>query len=265
MNILIGADPETFCKAPDGQLVSAYGMIPGDKKNPFRVEQGAVQVDGMALEFNIDPASSETEFVTSIESVMAQLADMLPEGHTLEPTPVAHFGKAYIESQPMEAKELGCDPDYNAYTMEENPTPNEDAPFRTGAGHVHIGWTDKADMDSPLHASQCSMVAKQLDLYLGVASVLFDSDNLRRDLYGKAGAYRPKTYGAEYRVLSNAWLKSKELTSWVYRTAILAVERLMANNLDFEKYGDVEQVINNSDVGRAREIVADLGLEVPNV
>ena len=51
----VGADPEIFLGDADGGLVSAYGLIKGDKEHPFPVTNGAVQVDGMAAEFNIDP------------------------------------------------------------------------------------------------------------------------------------------------------------------------------------------------------------------
>ena len=68
MEILVGCDPEVFVKK-NNQFVSAHGLIRGDKKNPFPVKDGAVQVDGMALEFNINPAHSENEFVFSVQSV----------------------------------------------------------------------------------------------------------------------------------------------------------------------------------------------------
>ena len=53
--ITVGADPELFVKK-GRSFQSAYGMIPGTKQKPKKVIKGAVQVDGMALEFNIDRA-----------------------------------------------------------------------------------------------------------------------------------------------------------------------------------------------------------------
>ena len=58
--ILVGCDPEVFV-AQGGVFKSAYNLIKGDKKNPQKIRSGAVQVDGMALEFNIDPAATENE------------------------------------------------------------------------------------------------------------------------------------------------------------------------------------------------------------
>jgi len=98
LNILIGADPEVFMRK-DGVLVSAHGAVQGTKAAPFKVMQGAVQVDGMALEFNIDPASSSEEFVNNIQTVMAELARMVP-GYELVADPVAEFGLDYIKAQP---------------------------------------------------------------------------------------------------------------------------------------------------------------------
>lgn len=237
----IGCDPEVFLKK-EGEFVSACGLIPGTKSSPHRVDNGAVQLDGMAAEFNTDPAESEEEFLYNVSNVLEQLQAIVPE-HELSFSPVANFGTEYIASQPDEAKELGCDPDYNAYTGGENPSPDEAQPFRTGAGHVHIGWTEGADLDDPNHIEMCRMAVKQMDLYLGLPSLLWDDDVQRREMYGKAGAYRVKPYGVEYRTLSNAWLKSPELRSLVYKNAVKGMEALAKGDRGFEKF-PLEESIN---------------------
>jgi hypothetical protein len=219
LQVLVGADPEIFMFDQAGKPVSAHGAIQGDKKNPFKVEHGAVQVDGMALEFNIDPASSKEEFSRNIQAVLATLTSMVP-GYTLKSCPVAEFGAEYIKAQPMEALELGCEPDFDAYTNGGvNPRPNGQVPFRTAAGHVHIGWGASIPTDDPVHLEACVMASKQLDWSLGLGSLLFDGGpegRKRRQLYGAPGCFRPKSYGVEYRTLSNAWLQSKALMEWVF-------------------------------------------------
>ena len=226
MSYLIGTDPELFV-TKGGILQSAFGLIKGDKANPFVVDNGAVQVDGMALEFNTDPTDCEDTFVSHLSTVMKQLKEMVPDYEFfLEPT--AEFGKDYIEEQPLAARELGCDPDYNAYTGKVNKKPDGDGGFRTASGHIHIGWTEGEDVNCPFHFDECCSVAKQLDAYLGIPSLLFDADEKRRQMYGQAGAFRPKPYGMEYRVLSNAWLKTEELQRWVFSNAQLAMDRLVA-------------------------------------
>lgn len=221
----VGADPEVFVKQ-GGKFVSAHGLVKGTKEEPFVVNKGAVQVDGMALEFNIDPANNAKEFQENIQTVLSILDGMVPD-HELVPVPTATFGKKYMSTVPKEALELGCDPDYNAWDDgKTNPKPNGAADFRTGAGHIHIGWCEGVDITNPEHLEACMMVVKQLDWTLGLLSTLYDGDTKRRELYGSWGAFRPKSYGVEYRVLSNAWLRSPELVDWVYETVDKAVQDL---------------------------------------
>jgi hypothetical protein len=224
MQVMIGCDPEMFLK--QGDYVSAHGLIPGTKEAPHSVTNGAVQVDGMAVEFNITPAQDEEAFITNINTVMAQLRAMLPE-HEVVADPVAQFTREYMSSQPAEALELGCEADYNAYTGEANPRPNGDVAFRTAGGHVHIGWTKDMPIDDPDHVEACQMLARELDFYLGIPSVFWDHDDRRRELYGKPGAYRVKPYGVEYRSLSNAWLRDEDLMRIVYRNTLKAFNNLV--------------------------------------
>lgn len=225
LEILIGCDPEVFMMK-DGRYVSAHGAIPGDKANPYKVDKGAVQVDGMALEFNIDPASTAEEFVENINTVMATLRSMVP-GYELAAVPVADFGAEHMAQQPPEALILGCEPDFDAWNGgKPNPKPDGERTFRTGAGHIHIGWTNGMDVNDPDHLEACMMVVRQLDVTLGVASLLWDDDHQRRTMYGALGCFRPKPYGVEYRVLSNAWVKSPELAAWVFEATKKAVEAL---------------------------------------
>lgn len=219
--ITVGADPEVFLKDKDGKLISAVGLVQGTKDNPFPVVNGAVQLDGMAAEFNIDPVSQSRMFKRNINSVMKQLDKMVGE-NSLTPVPTAHFGAELIASQPEEARILGCEPDFNAYTGRENPKPEAETPFRTGAGHIHVGFTKVNDPRSASHMQDCRLLAAVMDNVLAVPSILFDDDNERRTLYGKAGAFRPKTYGMEYRTLSNKWLSDPKLIDWVFKSTVLA-------------------------------------------
>lgn len=262
MNIKLGADPEIFY-AEEGRLVSAFGVIQGDKKNPYPVENGAVQVDGMALEFNIDPAEDKEQWVFNLQSVLAQLEGMVKG--SLVPIPVAEFGSEYIQGQPDEAKVLGCDPDFNAWTGSANPEPDGDQPFRTAAGHIHVGFTEEADINSPSFKKSCESLVRQLDYYLAIPSIMIDNCTMRREMYGKAGAYRPKEYGLEYRVLSNFWLSSTELMEWVFDTTQRAIHDMKEGVRLEKKYGDIQEVINLSDKERALEIINAEGWEVPNV
>lgn len=259
-NFTFGADPEMFIAKGD-KPVSAYGLVPGTKSAPYKVKDGAVQIDGMALEFNIDPVEDADNFIQKLDSVMTQILDMVP-GYDLHNSCVAEFGADYIKKQPKEATELGCSPDYNAYTMTANPRPDGAAGIRTAAGHLHIGWTSGVDPHDPGHFKACARLVKQLDRYLGVPSVLMDRGEAaakRRTLYGAPGAFRPTHFGVEYRVLSNFWVLNKENPHWrkfIIGNATKAIEKTFENPdsadaavgwLPAQKLildGDVEQVRN---------------------
>lgn len=263
MQFKFGADPELFVKK-DGMFMSGYGLIQGDKENPYPVDHGAVQVDGMALEFNIDPAMEEEGFVFNLEAVLHQLRSMVPE-YELVASPVADFSADYLEGQPEKAKELGCDPDSNAWTGKQNDVPDNRVTFRTGSGHVHAGWTEGVDLNNLEHRENAQALVRQMDFYLGLPSLLFDPDTKRRELYGKAGAHRIKPYGVEYRVLSNSWLRSKALMSWVFRASQKAATDLI-NGVNLQNtFGDIQEIINTSNVEEAMKIITAAKLEVPCV
>lgn len=272
--VLVGADPELFMKNPNtGGFISANDTIagpriPGTKWEPHKVPFGAVQIDGTALEFNIDPATTVDEFVHHINTVRKTMADMVP-GFNVVAEPVAYFEENYFKFEvPSAAQELGCNPDYDGWTASTNPHPDPDGkPFRTASGHLHLGWTDDADVENKEHFLFCCRVARQLDYYLGIQSLLWDKDDTRRKLYGKAGAFRPKTYGMEYRVLSNKWLDSEPLMRWVYNTVQLAMHDAFAGHWAEDKYGDLARtIINTNDVAwKSHNHNVDLAIEPPPI
>lgn len=213
-----GCDPEFFLVSEKGEVVPAVGLIPGTKEEPFKVEHGAVQVDGLAAEFNIDPVSSHEEWERNIVSVMKQLKAMLPKGLSPHIVPHVRFSEEIMNSLPDEAKAMGCDPDFNAWTGKVNPAPDtsKDPLLRVAAGHVHAGWTEEASIVDDKHLKHCRDLVKQFDWFLGAWSMRHDKDLTRRTLYGQAGAFRPKPYGVEYRTLSNFWIgtPARRLAVW---------------------------------------------------
>jgi hypothetical protein len=229
MKILLGADPELFVQNIEtGAFRSAHDLIPGSKDDPYIVRGGAVQVDGVAAEFNINPAHDEDEFELFISLVRNRIDEMVRESTNdtcrTVAIPTALFDQEYFDNLPEFPKMLGCTPDYNAYTGERNVPPQTDKPFRTGGGHIHIGWGSSFDPSDDDHLSSCCGLVRQLDAVLYPASHTWDSDMERRTLYGSRGSFRPKTYGVEYRPLSNAWLNSPDLIRRIYRDTYRATE-----------------------------------------
>lgn len=113
--------------------------------------------------------------------------------------------------------------------------------------HIHIGYDDNNVEDSLL-------LVKYLDMYLGVPSVLKDTDTKRRSLYGKAGCFRLTPYGLEYRVLSSYFLSTKTTLSWVWNGICKAIEAYNGDYLlaDSEL---VQKAINESDKELAEKLV----------
>lgn len=211
-NILIGADPELFLH--DGtEFVSAHGLIPGDKNNPHPVEKGAVQVDGMALEFNINPASSAEQFDENIETVLIQLREMVDQ---IDPKlkfvfePYAEFDPVYFQFLPFDCKILGCEPDFNTLGTEKIPPDNlMHSPFRTAAGHIHIGWTREQTPREEKHFNMCKKIAREFLNEEGFVP-LTKNERERVKYYGAPGSFRPKSYGVELRSPSNLWVKDSK-------------------------------------------------------
>lgn len=222
-----GADPEFFLQK-NGVLVPASDYLPGNKAEPHALDKGAVQVDGMAAEFNIEPAKSYDEFTTNIVTVIKQIKGMLPKDVTFSPLISARFDEDVWARAPEEDKELGCSPDTNAWTGDFNEMPGlEDDPrLRCVGGHVHIGWTEDALISDMQHVMNCRDLVKQLDWMLGSWSLAHDNDNVRRKLYGKAGACRYKPYGVEYRVLSNFWVTDARLRLQVWNRMQIAINTM---------------------------------------
>lgn len=257
----IGADPELFLQK-DGKFVSAYGMIEGTKEKPLPVPHGAVQVDGTALEFNIDPSSDHMQFEYNINQVLHSLRSMIPGEFEFVLSATADFDPEYLASQPEMARLLGCDPDYNAYTGELNPQPEPHPSMRTAAGHVHIGWTKDANVRDRGHIDDCIAIVKELDVWLGLWSVTQDKNKRRREMYGKAGAFRPKPYGVEYRVLSNFWLASNELIRTVFQYTNVAMNKMTTKSpmhpvLQDQGF-DIQEIINTSNTQVALHIIGEI-------
>jgi hypothetical protein len=262
MDILVGCDPELFVFDQAGRPVSGAGMIPGTKLQPYPVPKGAVQVDGTAWEFNTEPAKTKAEFVKNVAKVLGQLRKMLPDGYDLRNDAVVNYEEEYFRGLSQEEQDLGCDPDFNAYTMMENimdEWPEQNNPWmRTASGHIHVGWTEDQDPFEAGHFQGCCRLVKELDAHLGLWSIPLEGPMgpQRRQLYGRAGAFRPKPYGLEYRVLSNFWVGDADLTGEVYSRTKKAVNNLVANRPDHVNvnWENMQMAINTGDVQMAKDL-----------
>lgn len=259
---LIGADPELFLNDAAGALVSVIDKIGGTKAYPLPLPLGdgyAVQEDNVACEFNIAPAASEDELANNIQQARNFLEDHFRTnfGLTFSPLSAAEFPADQLEDP--RAQEFGCDPDYNAWTGQANPKPKaSSAALRSAGGHVHVGVAGVDD-------HQKRQLIKLMDLFLGVPSIIMDKGELRKQLYGKAGACRYKPYGAEYRTLSNFWVLNPELCKWVYRNTGRAVDALQSSAFVDEERDVILDAINNNNREAALHLIGKYSLEVVHV
>lgn len=251
-NVLIGSDPEAFLYSKEYErFVSSIDKIGGTKNEPRIIDQFlAVQEDNVAVEFNIVPASSRDEFVKYITEGIQKIRNLVAP-YDVVFSPQAEFNP--MELIDPRAQAIGCDPDYSIYGGECKLTEYE-GNKRFAAGHIHIGY------DNPSRAESEALVP-YLDLFLGVRSVPLDDKSERRNFYGKAGSIRLKPYGVEYRVLSNFWLRSQELTQWVYDNTMKAVEaynkKMEINPADIP---DIVSCINFQEHEKAKELINKYGL-----
>lgn len=230
MDIKVGADPEFFVKK-DGVPISAHDLVPGTKAEPHRLKKGAIQADGTAVEFNIDPAATADEFVDNITTVLEQIREIIPKEFEFSFSPTIVYPAAYFESLPKTAKDIGCSPDFDGGVITWAPaklrTPILPPNTVFGGGHVHVGWTDKADVNDPSHLWDCTAVSVTLDELMREALYLWDNDPVRKNTYG-INRMRPKPYGVEYRQLSNAWLKYPKLWPWIFESSQFCVNFIAA-------------------------------------
>lgn len=226
----VGADPEFFLRnTRTDRYESAHDLIPGTKKDPFKVKGGAIQVDGTAVEFNIDPATTPDEFASNVDTVLRELRGIIPKHYKFVFKPDIDYDPEYFASLPEKTLELGCDPDYDARTGHQNKIPNPIGTMRTGSGHIHVGWTEKADVTSRSHQLDCREIVKSLQHSLGVYLHYFEEKGSRRPkMYGGPNAFRYKPYGVEYRTPSNVWLNYPETWPWIFlmvKNAIVCAEK----------------------------------------
>ena len=231
---LLGADPEVFIRDSNKRrYVSVHEHFHGTKKLPTPYNFGSTQIDGCALEFNIKPAATMFEFTRLIRAGVKILTTQVANvnaSYELVFYPWVKFSKEIYDDIPSEYKILGCEPDFNGEKNGEiNPTPRlkKGSYLRTAGGHIHIGWhNDDQMVEHPLsdqnHLNDCINMVRVIDHTVLVMSRLFDNDVVRFSMYGKPGAFRPKSYGVEYRSLSNVWVGDPKLTAWVYNAFIRA-------------------------------------------
>lgn len=214
--MLLGADPEFFVVDSSYQIINAYRLIKRNKKNPLKIKEYKFFYDNVALEANFVPALTRLEFIEKIDKMFVEMKKLVhPHNLSLQ---------AYGEINDTErsfanVNEIGCEPDLDAYRFSYNKLPIKEVKQNNGrtiGGHLHIGGMSD---DAVLDPFMKPIFVYMLDLFVGIPSVLLDhsaESHKRRKTFGKAGSYKSKKYGLEYRTLSPFWLANPQLAGLIY-------------------------------------------------
>lgn len=272
----VGSDAELFLLKA-GNPFPVCGLVGGTKQDPLPVLEGngyAVQEDNVSLEFNIPPASTAVEFQESICKMLDYLQEEMAKKE-LQCFPVSElkFPHASLSLHPQ-AYTFGCEPDYCVWTRSVNPTPefphflsgNPKSPheIRVAGYHIHVSYL--VDDAKPTLEAMENLVKAQ-DVFLGIPLVPLELASLqskttpRRSFYGKAGAFRPKEYGHEYRVLGSSVLsKQVALNQWIFEANQRAIKFLNEAGADGimklnQQSLNIRAAINDSHMSSVRQIM----------
>lgn len=271
--LTMGSDPEMFLTLGKKPVFPTTEWCQGTKERPqvlSKVTGHAVQIDGTALEANTCVVSTHS-FNEEIERLRKRLNQFLPKGVTLADETTRIWDPEEWKKIPEAQKELGCNPDFNAYTLKENPRPDPESigrpTMRTAGGHIHVGWSTfcHVNMGSEEHFLDCAIVTKVMDAFLMPMSKSWDKDEERAKLYGAPGAFRPKSFGVEYRPLSNKWFTHKHsyrITTYiqevVHNVYALLFERVQYVP-SFASSGFFESVLEAKSVDEVIEVLRKHG------
>lgn len=209
---LIGCDIEFAVMDRKTRRFVPAGVLPikGTKGRPEKRKYGGFEIDCCGVELTPKPADNAEEFSGNIGLLFDDLKKTYSEFEFL--------AKDYVQfsitdlRETREAMTMGCDPDFNAWTMSQNPSINAvmAGSGRSFGGHLHI------DGGTPATVVACDML---LGLWESSRS---DYTPTRKLLYGQPGSYRVKPYGIEYRTLSNFWCDDDARRKWAFKYANIA-------------------------------------------
>jgi hypothetical protein len=253
-----GLDPEILVQKDDKIVCPLVFATVPKEVTPFGAA-GGYNRDGMALELNPNPSHIIREVSANLHTLLKQAIDMAGlYGFKLSKSLHVNISEALnADNLPGDVYEIGCEPDYNAYTRKVNQVKVDPSKYldRFCGGHIHIG------VGSIQFPEACELV-KLFDYHAGLLSVMYSLDietaRRRRETYGKAGAFRfdEEKGKIEYRVPDASWLWVEEgFENLCAKMTQALVEFRAGIRINDPKY--IIQAIDNVDQELAQDLMGD--------
>lgn len=232
----IGSDPELFFVRGD-EVVPSKLVVPAGGS-------GGVIRDGFQGELNPSANGCRQTAGSNIANAFLEAVRLAREAGTEVSMKIGHrMPDSVWKSTPMAMRRFGCNPTENAHELRFHRVTGLRERFRAAGGHIHIGLS-RGTMNDP------AKLVSIMDIVAGNTCVLVDRDPdnaERRKNYGRAGEYRIKPYGIEYRVLSNFWLKS--YTLWSMASV------LVRNAASIYSVGFADELLARFDMAKVRKAI----------
>lgn len=245
--ITFGSDPEFFF-VRDGIVVPSNLVIHGKSKDDL------VICDGFQGELNpIQNTCREVSGYAIKRSLFRAFGYARNAGATISFNVCHEISPEVWKDTPLMQRRFGCNPSKNVYKNVKRLPTGLGIKMRSASGHIHLG----SHLINRLDDEQFDNLVKVLDIVVGNTCVLVDRDPanaLRRKYYGRAGEYRKKGYGIEYRVLSNFWLRGYQLWSFV--------SALCRNAVSIQSAGKSTELINLFDMSDVQNAINDNNYEL---
>lgn len=148
-------------------------------------------IDGLCLEIPTKPVETLQQIKEEIDAYI----DIFEiREHLIPDFVIPNIFDRYGKNIPKKDLEMGCQPEFGLDGMVIEK--KKRIPMRSAGGHIHIDY-NKDNLEL-IEALDCSIL---------LVDYLIDTEKkaLRMTNYGRPGAHRPKSYGVEYRSLSNQW------------------------------------------------------------
>ena len=208
--LMLGCDPEVFLLNKEtGSVVPSCGLIGGEKGKPLKIsDTTSILEDNVTVELNVAPVEFEP-FNHAFHNLVANAVVSAEEyinnklGHQF-----SFYMKSVIKFKSGDLTHpksliFGCSPDFDAYRFGEQCELNTglDPCKRYAGGHLHFGYKSTIPEWAIVQFIEGLILVRWIRQAGGE---LIGTDRVRA--YGRPGAFRPTSYGLEWRTPSNAWL-----------------------------------------------------------